>query len=137
MNEREKEEKETKSSLNHRQKSLIKPRSISVLPINLDYLGSRTEKGYREMFIERKSLLNQTSLKMDSKPPRKMSKSNDYVDIEATNSATTRKKTYRLSKIDFFDIPPLEIETSKGYKNIFNKTRKLESATTKKKHINE
>lgn len=130
---------------NRRQKlsSSNKPRSVSLLPINLDFLGHSREKGYREMFLERKSLLNESNLNMSKKKnfsasstkPR-MSKSNDFSNnetnvIDREQTATTTKKNYRLSKLDFFDIPPLQLD-SKGYKSIFHKTRKLESA----KHSN-
>ena len=100
----------------------IKPRSVSLFPLDLETRLSH-EKGYRDLFLERKSgnssmRASHPSLKSSSLP---LTKSKTRIE------STMLNKTYRLPKCDpdLMLLPNIGfLSSAKGYKSFFNKTRR-------------
>lgn len=110
----------------------IKPRSVSLFPIDLETRLNH-EKGYRDLFLERKSMFNGHSSMRASHPNLKSSSSLPLTTTTTTTKSKTRiestmlNKTYRLPKCDpdLMLLPNIGfLSSAKGYKSFFNKTRR-------------
>lgn len=109
-------------------RAAIKPRSVSLFPIDLETRLNH-EKGYRDLFLERKSMLSGGHSSMRASHPSLNTSSS----LPLTTKSKTRiestmlNKTYRLPKCDpdLMLLPNIGfLSSAKGYKSFFNKTRR-------------